>query len=218
MTKVEQLRAQLTTKQAETAAVVSEAIEVAKLTAKLSMLDNTKLQTARVHASIKKDTTSKLEKLDAMCAEVVTAMPIFNKTTKENRKWNPSRSYGLGNQLAILTGILSGIQYSANEHKVQMLAITGLDADIIESTLEAFGSPAYYSKNYGVVVEEVPYDLPTIEANLAIIEDALDINLDKSRLTAAIMDNRFKSAKASAERAQDKVERTIAQAQTTFVA
>lgn len=125
-------------------------------------------------------TTAKLERLEAECTAVVAAMPVYSARTRENRKFNPTRFYGLGNDIAIVIGLLSGINYSAREHRTQLMAKTGLNSTIIEQTLESLGSLSYYSKNYGVVVEAKPYSVKSLKANLDTVAAMMNISLDTS--------------------------------------
>lgn len=125
-------------------------------------------------------TTAKLERLEAECTAVVAAMPVYSARTRENRKFNPTRFYGLGNDIAIVIGLLSGINYAAREHRTQLMAKTGLNSTIIEQTLESLGSLSYYSKNYGVVVEAKPYYVESLKANLDTVAAMMNISLDTS--------------------------------------
>lgn len=125
-------------------------------------------------------TTAKLERLEAECTAVVAAMPVYSARTRENRKFNPTRFYGLGNDIAIVIGLLSGINYSAREHRAQLMAKTSLNSTIIEQTLESLGSLSYYSKNYGVVVEAKPYSVKSLKANLDTVAAMMNISLDTS--------------------------------------
>lgn len=205
---IEQLRAEVQNKVEMAQKSVAEKVEVAKLEAKLNLLNNESLQLAKVRAQLVTSATDKLKELDTACSEIVSSMPIFSAKTRENRKWNPSRQYGLGNQIALVTGILSGIQYSAAEHKSQMLAYTGLNEDLVEQTLEAFGNLPYYSKNFDMVVEGSDYDLDTLHENLSLIEDLLDVQLDKSKLTDKTMSTRKEVALYRAEAAKLEAEAT----------
>lgn len=125
-------------------------------------------------------TTAKLERLEAECTAVVAAMPVYSARTRENRKFNPTKFYGLGNDITIVIGLLSGINYSAREHRTQLMAKTGLNSTIIEQTLESLGSLSYYSKNYGVVVEAKPYSVESLKANLDTVAAMMNISLDTS--------------------------------------
>lgn len=140
-------------------------------------------------------TTAKLERLEAECTAVVAAMPVYSARTRENRKFNPTRFYGLGNDIAIVIGLLSGINYAAREHRAQLMAKTGLNSTIIEQTLESLGSLSYYSKNYGVVVEAKPYSVESLKANLDTVAAMMNISLD----TSVINENSMKALWLNAE-------------------
>ena len=210
MTKIEHLKAQVAAKVAETTAAVKEQVEVAQLEAKLNVLSNDNLIVARARMELISATSKKLSDLEMQCQQVISSMPIYSAKTRENRKWNPSRQYGMGNQIATLTGILSGIQYSATEHKRVMLEMTGFSEDLVEQTLEAFGNVSYYSRNNDLVVEDISYDMEAILSNIAIIEQILDIDLDKKKLNNTIMRQRFEVARVRAERQKAEAEATLA--------
>lgn len=154
-------------------------------------------------AAVREETSEKLKSIELLCSTIVSELPIQNRATRETRKWNPSRVYGYGNQIGALVGILSGIQYSANEHKIQMLAQTGLNEQIIEDTLNAFGAPAYFSEKYDVIVDERPFDINSICNCLEILEFKLDLTLDKSLVTEATLSKQFELARIKAETARN---------------
>lgn len=154
-------------------------------------------------AAVREETSEKLKSIELLCSTIVSELPIQNRATRETRKWNPSRVYGYGNQVGALVGILSGIQYSANEHKLQMLAQTGLNEQIIEDTLNAFGAPAYFSEKYDVIVDERPFDINSICNCLEILEFKLDLTLDKSLVTEATLSKQFELARIKAETARN---------------
>ena len=150
-------------------------------------------------AAVKEATSEELKAIEMACSMIVKGLPLTNKATREIRKWNPSRVYGYGNQIGALVGILSGIQYSAAEHRLQMLATTGLNEQIIEDTLNAFGSPAYFSAKYETIVPEKPYCINSIKNSLEVLEIKLNINLDKDAITEELLSKQFESARLRAE-------------------
>lgn len=176
-------------------------LELFKLTDERS-LDN------KADKDLLAENTSKLKVIEASLAEIVADTPVFNSKTKENRKWKPNRTFNYGNQVAIVVAILNGIQYAAAIHKEEMLAVTGLDEDLIESSLESFGNPAYYNENKGLYNEEQPYNLEQFLANLSLIEQALDVTVNRSKLTEAKFSSTFKVAKLDALEMQSKKELT----------
>lgn len=195
--------------QADTAAL-TERVEMARIQAKLQSLDNPALLQARVVATLNNTASTKLNDLNTACAAIVASMPVYSAKTRENRKWNPSQLYGFGSKINALYMLLSGIQYAATEHKLQMLAITGLSETLIEQTLEAFGSPAYYSSNYHTIVDETPYNIPQLHQSIALLADILDIQLDTTRITEGAMRSRFDVARLRAERQSAEAELTTA--------
>lgn len=200
MTKIEELRAEREKRLLEVKADIKARMEMSSLTRSLAVLNNDKLTNSKVRLALVEESTNKLKALEIACNDIVDSIPIHSAKTREYRKWNPSRQYGLNTQLAILTGILSGVQYSASAHKIQMLDVIGLSEDLVEQTLEAFGSTAYYSKNYVQVIDEVEYDMELLIENIALIEEALGISLDTARLNDTVMRNRFEIARVTAGR------------------
>lgn len=150
-------------------------------------------------SAVKEATSEELKAVEMACSMIVKDLPLTNKATREIRKWNPSRVYGYGNQIGALVGILSGIQYSAAEHRLQMLATTGLNEQIIEDTLNAFGSPSYFSAKYETIVPEKPYCINSIKNSLEVLEIKLNINLDKDAITEELLSKQFESARLRAE-------------------
>ena len=150
-------------------------------------------------SAVKEATSEELKAVEMACSMIVKDLPLTNKATREIRKWNPSRVYGYGNQIGALVGILSGIQYSAAEHRLQMLATTGLNEQIIEDTLNAFGSPEYFSAKYETIVPEKPYCINSIKNSLEVLEIKLNINLDKDAITEELLSKQFESARLRAE-------------------
>ena len=150
-------------------------------------------------SAVKEATSEELKAVEMACSMIVKDLPLTNKATREIRKWNPSRVYGYGNQIGALVGILSGIQYSAAEHRLQMLATTGLNEQIIEDTLNAFGSPSYFSAKYETIVPEKPYCINSIKNSLEVLEIKLNINLDKDAITEELLSKQLESARLRAE-------------------
>lgn len=196
--QLQALRDQAKTKVETTVAAIRQTAEVARLQSIISG----NLGQAMANQAITEQTSNKLTSLLDECAGIVASMPIYSKATREQRKFNASKVYGFGNQLSNLLALLSGIQYAASEHKALLLAHTGLSEDLIEQTLEAFGRPAYYSSNYSIVVEEQPFDAPKALDCLKLIEAALDVELDKSKVTPATFKTQFEVARIKAETAQ----------------
>lgn len=151
----------------------------------LAALDNPGVQQAIIKQTIAESTTTKLEELNAACEAIVATMPIYNNATKENRKWKPTRTYGYGDQIAVLTGLLNGIQYAAAEHKSAMLEATGLSSTLVEDTLQTIGSQTYYSPKYEMVITGVPLNVDEFKAQVQLLNLTLGIDVNTAQVTPA---------------------------------
>ena len=199
MTHLETLRANAQAK-------IQEAIQTAKDKAeerKLNAIISGGVDRVMASMAVREATSEELKNLELSCEQIVKDLPITSRTTRETRKWNPSRVYGYGNQIGALVGLLSGIQYSASQHRLQMLATTGLNEQIIEDTLVAFGSPAYFSPKYETIIEAKPYDYNAIRSCIEVLEHKLDLNIDMSQLTEANIAKQFEAAQLRAETEQN---------------
>ena len=199
MTHLETLRANAQAK-------IQEAIQTAKDKAeerKLNAIISGGVDRVMATMAVREATSEELKNLELSCEQIVKDLPITSRTTRETRKWNPSRVYGYGNQVGALVGLLSGIQYSASQHRLQMLATTGLNEQIIEDTLVAFGSPAYFSPKYETIIEAKPYDYNAIRSCIEVLEHKLDLNIDMSQLTEANIAKQFEAAQLRAETEQN---------------
>lgn len=203
MTKItqEQLDAIL----AEAAAKAQEAIDQANMQAQVFVAQATiaratdsSLTLARAKAIASNTTQAELDRLEASCTAIVASMPVYNKKTRENRKFNSSKFYGFGNQIASLVGLLSGINYSANDHKSMLLTTTGLNATTVEQTLDSLGSLPYYSANYGIIVEGRPGNAAQFKSNIKTVAAMLNISLDTSAITQDALDTLSKNAEVRA--------------------
>lgn len=197
---IEQLREQSQKVSEMAIARAKEAAERRHLTASIQRLSNPAVVEALGQQYAVTSVIDRLSDIEAQCESVVNSMPIYSARTRENRKWRPSALFGVGSSVMRVYRILTGIQYSVQEHKVQMLALTGLDEALIERTLNAFGQQAYYSRNYATVVEETEYNVEELLKCLSLIEVALNVELDKSAVNEANFAHMFKSAKLSAEK------------------
>ena len=108
--------------------------------------------------------------------------------------------YGYGAQVDKLLTILRSTQFAKREFRESMEAIISIDADLIEETMDALGSPAYYSMANDVVMEEVQPDLETLKNNLNIICVELNITkLNIGKLTDRTISNMYASARTKAQ-------------------
>jgi hypothetical protein len=187
---------------AQAKAAVATKLAAAKEAAEIALLTNDKFLDAQVNQALRDQTTEKLTSLIDQCAGIVESNPVINRTLRQERKFNPSKRYGLGNQFALLSGLLSGIQYSVQEHASLMLEITGLSPDLIETTLQYLGQLPYFSANYDEIVAGTEGNAAQLLQNVLLIESILGVTLDKSLIKQSVLDRQHEIALAKAEKAQ----------------
>ena len=139
----------------------------------------------------------KLEKLNnylKQCEAIVEAMPIYSEKTRQTVKFRPSSQFGLSTEISKLIAICTGIQYAKAEHKVQMLAITGLSETLVEQTLADLGSLPYYNSNYGVLVDGTMPNVEALKQDLILVATTLGVTVDTSFITQAYMERRYEAA------------------------
>lgn len=197
---IEQLRAQSQKVSEMAIAQAKEAAERRQLTASIQRLSNPAVVEALGQQYAVTSVIDRLSGIEAQCESVVSSMPIYSARTRKNRKWRPAALFGVSPSVVKVYRLLTGIQYSAQEHKAQMLAITGLDEALIERTLNAFGQQPYYSRNYATVVEGTEYNIEELRECLSLIEVALNVELDKSTVNEANFAHMFRGAKLRAEK------------------
>ena len=200
---------ELEMKREEMKAKIAAKLQAAREKAEMDLLMNEKFQDALVQQALREDATSKLKELYDQCAAIIATVEVYNKMLKKVRTWNPSKRYGYGNQFADLFGLLTGIQYSVQEHKELLLSATGLSADLIERTINATGSLPYYSTTHNVVVEGTPTNVGELVTCVKLLEHSLGITIDKSLLTQANADRQFEVAQAKAEGAEAEAQTAI---------
>lgn len=201
MTK-EELQAKVNEAKTAAMAQVTAKVEEGKLKAQLNLFTSEAYIQSQAQVTRLSAIADKLKETEAVCKQIVAEMPIYSDKTRENRKFQPTKVYGYGNQIAALTGVLNGIRYSSPSHKEQMLAYTNLSEDLIDTFMDAFGQTSYYSKNYATLVEETPADINQILSLLPVIEATLEIEIDKHMITEANVTKQFELSRIKAERSQ----------------
>lgn len=139
----------------------------------------------------------KLERLNNYLKQyeaIVEAMPIYSEKTRQTVKFRPSSQFGLSTEISKLIAICTGIQYAKAEHKVQMLAITGLSETLVEQTLADLGSLPYYNSNYGVLVDGTMPNVEALKQDLTLVATTLGVTVDTSFMTQAYMERRYEAA------------------------
>ena len=187
-------------------AQMEERVALAKMEAEIKLLTNVKFQDALLEQSLREETTNKLEQIMQQCEVIVDSNPVYSSVLKQNRKWNPSKRYGLGNQMALLSGLISGITYSVDEHSSMMLVLTGLSKDLNESFLNSLGNLPYFSKNYNQIVQGTHSNVDNLLNCISLIENIMGISIDKSLVTQENLDRQYDVAMVKAERLKEEAD------------
>lgn len=212
MINIEELKAEVARVQAENAAKIRQAAEVARLQATLKLEGSEELFKAKVKLAANGEQTARLQKLVDECAEIVASVPVYNQKTRTNRVWAGSHKYNYGNQIDLMYQLASGILYACAEHKQLLLAHTGLNLELLEQFVKAFGTPTYYSRNYHTIVESKPYDMDMVMSTVGVMQSELGVVVDTSALTRNNFELEFVRAENTAHDAFEQAKEAIKEA------
>ena len=137
---------------------------------------------------------AKISEAETKCKAIVAAMPIYSAKTRENRKWNPQRLYGMGDQVNAIVGLATGIQYSAVDHSTLMLANTGISKTMINLVVDSLGNDPYYNRNYGVLVDGVKGNAAELAKGIQLIGATVGVPVDVSSITPEAMEMKYTRA------------------------
>lgn len=180
---ITQLKKAVATAQKANEKKIAQAALKASLEAKLKLAKSESLFNSQVVLATRSAQTEALQRTLDECAAIIDATPIHNAKTRTNRVWAGSRRFAFGAQVNLMYQIATGILYSCAEHKQLLLAHTGLDLELLEQIVEAFGTPEYYSRNMNTIVEARPYDVDRARAAVEVMQAELDVIVDTSALT-----------------------------------
>lgn len=167
MTKLQELKAKLATQSAERKAIIAETIEERKIEMQLTKLDSPSYLEREV---------SKANSLT-----LTAVISAFEDLEAGNDK--PVKMvFGYGSQVDKILTIARSLQFAKRDYRDLMEDIAGLDEDLVEETLEALGSPAYYSMKEDEIIQAISPDLETLRTNVKVLATDLgvtDIKLHK---------------------------------------
>lgn len=173
-----------------------------------SLYENPAYIEAAINVEQSAQVLENLDRIERSCEAIVSAMPIFSTKTRQNRKWMPTQTYGYDLTIQAIIRICTGITYSANEHKRQMLAVTGLSDVLLAAVVDNLPSEPYYSRNYSVVVEGKEGNVQALAQAIQLVATQLGVIVPTTSLTPEFVRTR-------AEVARIKAERQAAEAQTS---
>ena len=186
LTKIEELTATLAARKAEKKTEMALLVEEIKMNKEITKLDSP-LYNKR-----------ELSKQDSMTLDVIVDT-IAEQYAADDRKM--SLVFGYGIIPSKVLAIMKSIQFSKHEEKEDLLMMTGLDEQIIEDTLNAFGNTAYFSKAAVEVVPEQPMDIAAVKELLqtVAIDMKLVSDLDLSSFNNSNVEYQYKRAALKAE-------------------
>lgn len=180
---IEELKAKLEAKRAENAVKVREAAEIARLESAIKLESSEPLFNAKVKLETNGLQTAKLQRLVSECEAIIESVPVHNTKTRSSRVWAGSHRYGFGTQVDLMYQLATGILYACAEHKELLLQHTGLNLELLEEIVSAFGTPSYYSRNYHTIVESKPYDIDRVKMGIEVMQSQLDVVINTNVLT-----------------------------------
>lgn len=213
---IEELKAKAEAIKAANAEKLREKVEVALLQATIEREGSEELLNARAAMEASRLQTEKLQSIVGTCEGMIASVPIHNRKSDDVRKWMGKHRYNYGTQIDLMYQIVTGILYSCQEHKDLLLIETGLNMELVEQAVNAFGTPAYYSRNNNVIVEEVPYNLPAIRNVVELLQSELGVTVDTHKLTEKNFEKEFLIAQETAIKAYEQAQEAIAEADFTL--
>lgn len=178
---------------------IAEQKEREQITQQISRLKNPEFIRAKAMTAIKGETTQRLMQIEKFCKDHVSLNKVRTVDGKADRVFSTNRHYAFGNQIALVSGIFSGLQYSTEVHKQYLCEQLGITYDLVESLTAAFGRETYCNKA-GEIIPEQPADVFMLQTLLPLVEDAWSITLDKAELTQEHYDHRAVLTAQNAER------------------
>jgi len=202
-TALEAKRAELLVKQAERQAELVNKVEMIKLDKELEKLDSP-LYTQR-----------ELTKQDNLTLDVIIDT-ISEQYAADNRKM--SLVFGYGIIPSKILAICKSIQFSKHEEKQELLMLTGLDEQILEDVLDAFGNTAYFSKAAVEIVPAQPMDIQRVKdlLELVAIDMKLVSKLDLSKFNTANVKYQYDRAELKAQEMYDNTQEFLSEAATSY--
>jgi len=113
----------------------------------------------------------------------------------------PSIVYGFGTIPNKIVTIVKSIYFMKEDDKKDLIQLTGINEQIMEDLIKAFGSMAYYSKSAGAVQPEVPMDIQRTKELIKEIAEILGLvsDIDLSSFEQSYVDSLYLKARRTAE-------------------
>ncbi len=200
-TEIQKMKAQLKKRQADKKSEMAKTIELIQVSKEIAKLDSPMYN------------KRELAKKDSLTLDVITDQ-IAEQYAADDRKM--SLVFGYGILPSKILAVMKSIQFSKHEEKEELLMMTGLDEQIIEDTLTAFGNTAYFSKANIEVVPEQPMNISAVKELLetVAIDMKLVSELDLSAFNQTNVDYQYKRAQLKADEMYDNTKEYVEKATT----
>lgn len=195
---IQELKAKAKELAEQNAAKIREAAEIARLQATIELESSQQLFDAKVRIMANGQQTEKLQTLVDECAAIVSSVPVYNAKTRANRVWAGGHRYNYGTQVDLMYQLATGILYASAEHKQLLLAHTGLNLEVLDQLVKAFGTPTYYSRNYHTIVEAKPYNEELLKGTLRVLQSELGVVIDIDQVNSDSLEVEFLRAENTA--------------------
>ena len=107
--------------------------------------------------------------------------------------------FGYGVAVDKLLTICRTALYAKQDHKDEILDLTGLDEQSIEAVLDALGAPAYFSTTTFELVPEIECDVQELEDSIQDICDDLQLVLRTNKVNQKNISSIFEKAQYKAD-------------------
>jgi hypothetical protein len=212
MMTIKELEAKVAALKEENNQKFQEKVTIARLKAQIELEGNETLLDAKAQQALRNEQTEKLREIVQVCAAIPSEFPIAKKRSSDVRTWMGKNRYGFNSQVDLMYQLVSGILYSCQEHKDMMFTHTGLNAELVEQTVAAFGIPSYYNYNTNMIVEETPYNVDAVHSMLGILQSELGVVIDTSQITEKKFADQFEAARKAAVDNYEAAQKAIAEA------
>jgi len=193
---VDELRVELEARKVAKQAEIATVIEMAKVKHEMTKLDSP-IYNRR-----------ELSKQDSTTLDIISEQ-IAEHYARDDRKMSLTFGYGIIPNKII--SLLKAIQFSKATEREEFLMMTGLDEQIIEDTLDAFGNTSFFSKTAIEVVPAIPMSVTRVKEllQLVAIDMKLVSELDLSKFNSSNVEYQYKRAQLRADEMLDNTKEYI---------
>lgn len=191
----EEFAALVAAKTAQRAQLVQQAIRQAQVSA----LMNDNLQALLAKQDFKDSQTTKLKFMIEQLSSLYLTVPSY--VEGKVREARPSRFFNQGEQIDLLTQLVSLVLYAPKEHRNLLVSIVPtISQSVMEQFLASQGRSSYVPRESLEAVEEVPYNYPKLVESVQLLSAMLDVVVDTTEMSERRLAEDFTRARNKAEK------------------